>query len=206
VERYGIKTHFSHNLIAVNGDAKTATFEFTDADGHTQQTVEHFDMIHITPPQSAPDFIKTSPLANVDGRVDVHPNTLQHNKYHNVFGLGDAASTSNAKTAAAVRKQVPIVVDNILHLIKAEALSPRYDGYGSCPLVTSLNTVLLAEFSYDSKITPSFPLLDPRKSRWIWWIGKTIGFPWMYWDLMIKGIRFDIPHKADYAKKFVDEK
>jgi sulfide:quinone oxidoreductase len=206
VERYGIKTHFSHNLIAVNGEAKTATFEFTDADGHTQQTVEHFDMIHITPPQSAPDFIKTSPLANVDGRVDVHPNTLQHNKYHNVFGLGDAASTSNAKTAAAVRKQVPIVVDNILHLIKAEALSPRYDGYGSCPLVTSLNTVLLAEFSYDSKITPSFPLLDPRKSRWIWWIGKTIGFPWMYWDLMIKGIRFDIPHKADYAKKFVDEK
>jgi sulfide:quinone oxidoreductase len=120
--------------------------------------------------------------------------------------LGDAASTTNAKTAAAVRKQVPIVVDNILHLMKAEALSPKYDGYGSCPLVTSLNTVLLAEFSYDSKITPSFPFLDPRKPKWIWWLGKKWGFPWMYWDWMIKGHRFDIPHKGSYASKFVDEK
>ena len=204
VEAYDIKTHFNHTLIAVDGEAKTATFEYTAADGSKQQTTEKFDMIHITPPQSAPDFIQTSPLANADGRVDVHPNTLQHTKYSNVFGLGDAASTTNAKTAAAVRKQVPVVVDNILHLMKAEALSPKYDGYGSCPLVTSLNTVLLAEFSYDSKITPSFPLLDPRKSRWIWWLGKKVGFPWMYWSLMIKGIRFDIPHKASYAKKFVD--
>ncbi len=205
VESYGIKTHFAQNLIAVDGASKTATFEFTDADGNKKQTVEKFDMIHVTPPQSAPDFIKSSPLANADGRVDVHPNTLQHNKFQNIFGLGDAASTTNAKTAAAVRKQVPVVVDNILHLIKAEALSPKYDGYGSCPLVTSLNTVLLAEFSYDSKITPSFPFLDPRKSLWIWWMGKKIGFPWMYWSLMLKGIRFDIPHKASYASKFVDE-
>ncbi len=205
VEKYGIKTHFAHNLIAIDGEAKTATFEFTDANGNTQQTIEKFDMIHVTPPQSAPDFIKTSPLANVDGRVDVHPNTLQHNKYANVFGLGDAASTTNAKTAAAVRKQVPVVVDNILHLMKAEALSPKYDGYGSCPLVTSLNTVILAEFSYDSRITPSFPFLDPRASRWIWWIGKKIGFPWMYWSLMLRGIRFDIPHKSSYATKFVDK-
>ena len=202
VESYGIKTHFAHNLIAIDGETKTATFEVTDSAGNKTQVMEKFDMIHVTPPQSAPDFIKTSPLANADGRTDVHPNTLQHNKYPNVFGLGDAASTTNAKTAAAVRKQVPVVVDNILHLMKSEALSPKYDGYGSCPLVTSLNTVMLAEFSYDSKITPSFPLLDPRVPRWIWWIGKTIGFPWMYWDLMLKGIRFDIPHKASYAEKF----
>ena len=205
VESYGIKTHFAHNLIAIDGDAKTATFEFTDADGNKQHTVEKFDMIHVTPPQSAPDFIKHSPLANVDGRVDVHPNTLQHHKFTNIFGLGDAASTTNAKTAAAVRKQVPVVVDNILNLIHAKSVEGKYDGYGSCPLVTSLNTVILAEFSYDSRITPSFPFLDPRVARWIWWVGKKIGFPWMYWDLMLKGIRFDIPHKSSYAAKFVDK-
>ena len=204
VESYGIKTHFVHNLIAIDGEAKTATFEFTDADGNKKQVVENFDMIHVTPPQSAPDFIKISPLANADGRVDVHPNTLQHNKFTNIFGLGDAASTTNAKTAAAIRKQVPVVVDNILRLINVEALKGDYDGYGSCPLVTSLNEVMLAEFSYDGKVTPSFPFLDPRVPRWIWWIGKKIGFPWMYWDLMLRGIRFDIPHKASYAKKFVD--
>jgi len=159
----------------------------------------------VTPPQSAPDFIKNSPLANSAGWVDVNDKTLQHHKFSNIFGLGDATSTPNAKTAAAVRKQVPILVDNILHLIKNQPLAEKYDGYGSCPLTTSLSTVMLAEFAYGGKVTPSFPLLDPRKNLFIWWIGKKIGFPWMYWHLMLKGYRIDIPHLESYAKRFIKE-
>ena len=205
VAGYGIKTNFNHNLVAIDGPAKTATFEMTDAEGNKQQVVKAFDMIHVTPPQSAPDFIKKSPLANAGGWVDVHDKTLQHNKYPNIFGLGDATSTPNAKTAAAVRKQVPILVDNILHLINGKAVEEKYDGYGSCPLTTSLSTVMLAEFAYGGKVTPSFPLLDPRKNLFIWWIGKKIGFPWMYWHLMIKGYRIDIPHLESYSKRFTKE-
>ncbi len=202
---YGIKTNFSHNLVAIDGANKTATFEVTDSEGNKTRVDKKFDMIHVTPPQSAPDFIKSSPLANAAGWVDVHDKTLQHNKYPNVFGLGDAASTGNAKTAAAIRKQVPVVVDNITSVLKQTALREGYDGYGSCPLTTSLSGVILAEFSYGGKITPSFPFVDPRKSRWIWWLGKTSIFPWMYWHLMLKGFRFDIPHLASYAEKFVDK-
>jgi sulfide:quinone oxidoreductase len=205
VAGYGIKTNFGHNLVAIDGAAKTATFETTDSEGNKQQVVKTFDMIHVTPPQSAPDFIKLSPLANAAGWVDVHERTLQHNKYPNIFGLGDATSTPNAKTAAAVRKQVPILVDNILHLINGKAVEEKYDGYGSCPLTTSLSTVMLAEFAYGGKVTPSFPWLDPRKNLFIWWIGKKIGFPWMYWHLMLKGSRFDIPHLESYAKRFMKE-
>ncbi|WP_432740484.1 FAD/NAD(P)-binding oxidoreductase [Methylobacter sp. G7] len=205
VADYGIKTSFSHNLVAIDGPAKIATFETTDSDGNKQRITKAFDMIHVTPPQSAPDFIKKSPLANAAGWVDVNPNTLQHNQYGNIFGLGDAGSTPNAKTAAAVRKQVPVVVDNILSLKNKADLREGYDGYGSCPLTTSLNTVMLAEFAYDGKVTPSFPLLDPRKNRLIWWWGKLVGFPWMYWHLMIKGYRIDIPHLECYAKKFTKE-
>ncbi len=202
---YGIKTSFNHNLVAIDGPGKIATFETTDSAGNKQQVTKKFDMIHVTPPQSAPDFIKKSPLANAAGWVDVNENTLQHNKYRNIFGLGDATSTSNAKTAAAVRKQVPVVVDNILALIRSKALEPGYDGYGSCPLTTSLSTVMLAEFSYGGKVTPSFPFLDPRKNRWIWWWGKTTGFPWLYWHLMLKGYRIDIPHRESYAERFIKE-
>ena len=205
VAGYGIKTNFNHNLVAIDGPAKTATFEMTDAEGNKHKVVKAFDMIHVTPPQSAPDFIKKSPLANAGGWVDVHDKTLQHNKYPNIFGLGDATSTPNAKTAAAVRKQVPILVDNILHLINGKAVEEKYDGYGSCPLTTSLSTVMLAEFAYGGKVTPSFPLLDPRKNLFIWWIGKKIGFPWMYWHLMIKGYRIDIPHLESYSKRFTKE-
>lgn len=205
VADYGIKTNFNHNLVAIDGPAKTATFEVTDSEGNKQRIAKAFDMIHVTPPQSAPDFIKKSPLANAAGWIDVNPKTLQHNKYGNIFGLGDAAATSNAKTAAAVRKQVPVVVDNILSLRNSNDVQEGYDGYGSCPLTTSLNTVMLAEFSYDGKVTPSFPLLDPRKNRWIWWWGKTTGFPWLYWHLMLKGYRIDIPHLECYAKRFMKE-
>ncbi len=205
VADYGIKTAFNHNLVAIDGPAKTATFETTDSEGNKQQVVKPFDMIHVTPPQSAPDFIKKSPLANAAGWVDVNENTLQHARYSNIFGLGDAGSTPNAKTAAAVRKQVPVVIDNILNLMNGKQLEYKYDGYGSCPLTTSLNTVMLAEFSYGGKVTPSFPFLDPRKNRGIWWWGKTTGFPWLYWHLMLKGYRIDIPHLESYAKKFVNE-
>lgn len=205
VADYGIKTAFNHNLVAIDGPAKTATFETTDSEGNKQQVVKPFDMIHVTPPQSAPDFIKKSPLANAAGWVDVNENTLQHARYSNIFGLGDAGSTPNAKTAAAVRKQVPVVIDNILNLMNSKQLEYKYDGYGSCPLTTSLSTVMLAEFSYGGKVTPSFPFLDPRKNRFIWWWGKTTGFPWLYWHLMLKGYRIDIPHLESYAKKFVNE-
>lgn len=205
VADYGIKTHFQHNLVAIDGPAKTAFFEKTDADGNKTRVSKQFDMIHVTPPQSAPDFIKNSPLANPAGWVDLHEKTLQHNRYSNIFGLGDAGSTPNAKTAAAIRKQVPVVVDNILNLISGKALSDKYDGYGSCPLTTSLSTVMLAEFSYSGKVTPSFPILDPRQNRFIWWWGKTTGFPWMYWHMMLKGYRIDIPHKDTYVKQFLDD-
>ncbi len=205
VADYGIKTSFNHNLVAIDGLAKTATFEVTDSDGNKQRITKAFDMIHVTPPQSAPDFIKKSPLANAAGWIDVNPKSLQHNQYNNIFSLGDVAATSNAKTAAAVRKQAPVIVDNILSLQNSTALREGYDGYGSCPLTTSLGKVMLAEFSYDGKVTPSFPFLDPRKSRSIWWWGKTTGFPWLYWHLMLKGYRIDIPHLECYAKKFMRE-
>ncbi|MBM4206749.1 MAG: NAD(P)/FAD-dependent oxidoreductase [Gammaproteobacteria bacterium] len=204
VAGYGIKTNFQTNLIAIDGDKKAATFEVTEGDKKSEVT-KNFDMIHVTPPQSAPDFIKKSPLANVGGWLDVHPKTLQHNKYTNIFGLGDAAGTTNAKTAAAVRKQVPVVVDNILALMASKALAEGYDGYGSCPLTTSVGTVILAEFSYDGKVTPSFPFIDPRENRWLWWWGKTTGFPFLYWHIMIKGLRIDIPHLESYAKKFMTD-
>lgn len=205
VAGYGIKVNFNQNLVAIDGPAKIATFEVTDSDGKKQKINQNFDMIHVTPPQSAPDFIKQSPLANAAGWVDVHEKTLQHTRYSNIFGLGDAGSTPNTKTAAAVRKQVPVVVDNILNLISNKPLREGYDGYGSCPLTTSLNTVMLAEFSYAGKVTPSFPWLDPRKNRFIWWLGKTTGFPWLYWDIMLKGYRIDIPHSEAYAKAFLNK-
>ena len=128
VDGYGIKLNYRHRLVAVDGPAKRAVFSVPGADGKAIEIVRPFDMMHVTSPQSAPNFVKASPLASDAGWVDVDPATLRHARFENVFGLGDAADTSNAKTAAAVRLQAPVVVKNLLATIDGQSLDARYDG------------------------------------------------------------------------------
>ena len=184
--RYGINVHYQHNLVAVDGTAKTATFEKVDDQNKGQRVTVPFDMLHVSPPQSAADGIKSSPLVNAAGWVEVNQNSMQHMRYSNVFALGDVTSTPNSKTAAAVRKQAPVVVDSILHMIGKTGLVGGYDGYASCPLTTAFGKTILAGFIYGGKVTPTLPL-NPAKERWIgWWI-KTTGLPLMYWHYMLEG-------------------
>ena len=183
---YGIDVRYQHNLIAVDGPNHRATFKIVGGEQEGQTVDIEFDMLHVTPPQSAPDFVRLSPLANAAGFVDVHQHSLQHVKYKNIFGLGDACSTPNSKTAAAVRKQAPVVARNILAAMRSATLEESYDGYASCPLTTAYGKVLMAEFIYGGKPTPTFPL-DPRTQRSVWWWCKTTGLPLLYWQYMLKG-------------------
>ena len=198
--KYGCKLNYKTNLVAIDGENKQATFEVEDESGNKSQITKSFDMIHVTPPQSAPDFIKNSPLAADSGWVEVDQHTLQHARYENVFGLGDVTATPNAKTAAAVKLQVPVVVKNLLAKIKGAAGGANYDGYGACPLTTARGKVLLAEFSYGGKVTPSLPL-DPAKERWIYWLLKKYFFPFLYWKILLKGHPFPVPHKTFDTEK-----
>ena len=195
--RWGIDVHFQTNLVAVDGTNKAASFEVVGGEREGERLNMDFDMIHVTPHQSPPEAIRTSPLANEAGYVEVHQHTMQHTRHPNVFGLGDAGSTPNSKTAAAVRKQAPVVVRNLLHLLDGGQLDEGYDGYGSCPLTTAYGKVILAEFTYGGKVTPTFPL-DPRKERaTMWWVKKT-GLPIMYWDYMLKGHEWFFKHDTEY--------
>lgn len=198
-DRYGIKVHFQHNLIAVDGGNKIATFEVVGGDQQGEKTEISFDLLHLTPPQSPPEFIRSSALANDAGYIDVDQNTLQHTQYSNVFSLGDVCSTPNSKTAAAVRKQAPVVVNNLISLIQGGELDDGYDGYGSCPLTTAYGKVLMAEFTYGGKVTPTFPL-DPRKERWINWWMKVTALPIFYWHYMLKGREWFFKHNTNYVE------
>jgi sulfide:quinone oxidoreductase len=197
---YGIDVRYQHNLVAVDGPNHKATFKIVGGEKEGQTVEMEFDMLHVTPPQSAPDFVRSSPLANAAGFVEVHQNSLQHVKYKNVFGLGDACSTPNSKTAAAVRKQSPVVVRNVLALMRAGAVEEGYDGYASCPLTTAYGKVLMAEFIYGGKPTPTFPL-DPRVQRGVWWWCKTTGLPLMYWHYMLRGHVMFPRHDATWAER-----
>jgi sulfide:quinone oxidoreductase len=186
IERYGVQMHYRHNLTKVDVEAKEATFDVALADDKSEQVTLKYDLLHVVPPQCAPDFVRSSPLANEAGWVDVDQHTLQHTKFPNVFSLGDASSTPNSKTAAAIRKQAPVLVKNLTAVMQGKSLDASYNGYASCPLITKKGKVVLAEFGYGGKLMPSFPL-DPTQERFSMWMLKTKLLPPLYWHLMLRG-------------------
>lgn len=186
VEKYRINLDFGHNLTKIDGASQKAWFSIKK-EGEDPKTIERpFDMIHVCPPQRAPDFVAKSPLANDAGWVDVNPETLQHSKFSNVFALGDVTSTSNAKTVAAARKQAPIVAQNVISCLENKDVKPLYDGYGSCPLTVEKGKIILAEFGYGGKVMPTFPWDSTKPRRAAWFLKKTI-LPRIYWGAMFQG-------------------
>ncbi len=183
IERKGIDARFRHELVEIRAASKEAVFEHLD----THETVViPYDMIHVTPPQSAPDFVKRSNLANEAGWVEVDKFTLQHVRYANVFGLGDASSLPTLRTGAAVRKQAPVLVHNLLRVIDGQTPDAQYDGYAACPLVTGYGKLVLAEFDYDGKPQETFPF-DQSKERLSMYLFKRYALPAMYWHGILQG-------------------
>lgn len=185
IERKGIETLFRHHLTAVRPAAKEAVFTNLD---NGEERVIIYEMLHVVPPQSAPDFVKQSPLAAdvPAGWVEVDQHTLQHVRHPNVFSLGDCCSAPNSKTGAAIRKQAPVVAENLMALRQTRELSARYDGYASCPLVTGYGKLILAEFGYGGVPMESFPF-DQRQERYSMYALKAYGLPEMYWNGMLRG-------------------
>ena len=208
VQRYGIDFKPFYAPIKIDGPNRKITFKHigpkdnlcvvnddgsTDFLPHPDEVSLDFDMLHLAPPQTAPKFIKESSLVNTAGWLDVNINTLQHVNYPNIFGLGDVAALPTAKTGAAIRKQVPVLIANLMHLIKHNTLDKKiYEGYSSCPLVTGYGKMILAEFNYKNEFTPDPKLkqilvFDSTKEDWRLWMLKKYGLPYLYWNKMMKG-------------------
>ena len=209
VERYNIDFKPFYAPVKIDGPNQKITFKHigpkenlciinedgsSDNVANPDEVVMNYDMLHIAPRQTAPKFIRESELVNSAGWLDVNINTLQHTKFPNIFGLGDVAALPTAKTGAAIRKQVPVLIANILHLIKNNTLDKKiYDGYSSCPLVTGYGKMILAEFNYKNEFTPDPKLkqilvFDSSKEDWRLWMLKKYGLPYLYWNKMMKGV------------------
>ena len=188
VKKYNATLNFNCNLVSVNGPEQKATFAIKDAEGKVTQVEKSFNMLHVVPPQGPQDCLEGSPIADAAGWVEVDQHTLQHTRYPNIFGLGDCCSAPNSKTAAAARKQVVVVAENLLAFRSNQPMPLKYDGYGSCPLTVECGKIILAEFGYSGKLLPTFPrLINPLKATKLAWILKKNLLPWLYWNAMLKG-------------------
>lgn len=188
VKRYGIQVHLQSEVVGVNSETREVTI--ADRASETETTLG-YDMMHVVPPQSAPDWVKKTELAdpnNPGGYVEIDKHTMQHSRYPNVFALGDAGSSPNSKTGAAIRKQAPVVVTNLLEVMAGRPAKAQYGGYASCPLTTSRHHMLLAEFDYSMTPKPSIPVINTIKERRDMWYLKRYGLPGLYWNLMLRGL------------------
>jgi sulfide:quinone oxidoreductase len=186
IARYGINTQFFVKLVEIDGPNKKAKFVGIGEANKDQEYWVEFDMLHVTPPQSAPDFIRNSPLANAAGWMDVEKHTLQHHIYKNIFGCGDAANLPASRTGAAIRKQAPVLVSNLLSVMKGKSMTASYDGYSSCPIITGYNKLVLAEFDYNNQPVETFPF-DQSKERWSMYQMKKYLLPYLYWNQILPG-------------------
>ncbi len=183
VARKRIDCRFRHELVEIQPELKKAVFKQLE----TQElTTLSYDMLHVTPPMGPPAFLATSPLADKEGWVDVDRETLRHTRFSNIFALGDCSNLPTSKTGAAIRKQAPVLVRNLRAAMQGKPLTARYDGYTSCPLVTGIGKLVLAEFNYKKEPDESFPV-DQSKERWSMWVLKRYLLPLMYWHGMLKG-------------------
>jgi len=189
IDRYHADLNFFHNLVEIDGVAKKAWFDVVKPGEETKRIAKSFDMIHVCPPQVAPDFIRVSPLADAAGWVDVDQATLRHKTFANIWSLGDVMNAPNAKTAAAARKQAPVVAENVVADIDGKSPVAQYDGYGSCPLTVERGRIVLAEFGYGGALSPSFPkwLIDGTQPSRLAWLLKEKILPPIYWKAMLRG-------------------
>lgn len=206
VNRKNIQLNFGYKLVAVDAKEKIAWYEMADHEKYHNkmgavQIIEDgkrkgikFDMMHLAPPQTSPDFIKNSPFALDTGWMKVDKHTMQSPDYPNVFGLGDVCGLPTAKTGAAIRKQTPVVVANIQKMMEANSITDKsYNGYSSCPLVTDYGKMVLAEFDYDKNFIPDPKLkqmlvFDSSKEHWRLWMLKKYILPNLYWNKMMRGV------------------
>ncbi len=188
VERYGIEVRFNTEVVEIDGESRRV--ELLDNTTGAKEPID-YDALHVAPRQSAPDWVKRSPLAdpaNPDGYVEVDKHTLQHVRFPEIFALGDVANSPNSKTGAAIRKQAPVVVANLMASLAGEPLSAVYDGYAACPFTTARNRMLLAEFDYACNHRPSIPLIDTTRERYDMWLLKKYGLPFLYWNVLLRGL------------------
>ncbi|NWF66965.1 MAG: NAD(P)/FAD-dependent oxidoreductase [Campylobacterales bacterium] len=201
-----MKFFYSHKLKAVDTDKQVAIFEKTSkVQGKYDELLKEyemieqkenveikFDLLHVVPPMKAPEVVKNSDFsfkkgsAAGFGAVEVDKHTLQHLRYKEVFGIGDVIGVPVGKTGGSVRKQAPVLVENLIAVMEGKEPKAQYHGYTVCPLITGYGTVMMAEFDYNMKVTPSFPL-DATQERWIWWLLKVYMLKPMYFMGMLKG-------------------
>ncbi|KRZ66573.1 Sulfide:quinone oxidoreductase, mitochondrial [Trichinella papuae] len=189
-QRKGIQVNYFHDLVEVDWKNRIAKFRVKSSNEDAEKIQDFpYDFLHVAPPFSAPDNLRMcTELVDSAGYLNVDPYTLQHKKYPNIFGIGDCANLPTSKTLAAITSQGKVLRRRIGALINNQDVNKQilYNGYTSCPLITSRNTVVLAEFGYDGKLLETLPINQNKERHTLFYVATKL-MPQIYWRLHVNG-------------------
>ena len=182
--------HLLHQLVAVDKQKGKATFQTSymlngkrvDSDEFVER---EFEYLFVIPAMRAQKFISEAGLStNAGNWVDVDKFTLQHKGFNNIFAIGDCAGVPKGKTGASIRKQYPVITQNIIAHLEGKSLEAKFSGYTACPLLTRYGKAVMVEFDYNGA-TPSLECFGATRESYLNWALKVYAMKAMVMKGMI---------------------
>lgn len=183
LERLGATVLTGAHLDSVDADARR--LHVTDRDGRSRALP--YDAMHLTPPYRGHDWVVRSGVTDPTTTLIANdPETLAHPDHPGLWALGDAATLLTSSSGGGLRRQVPVVGDNIRARREGGEYA-RYDGYTVAPIPVSRRSLLLAERDRRGREQRSLPLISLAKPRaaTLWF--DLIVQPPIYWHRLLKG-------------------
>ncbi|WP_037220104.1 FAD/NAD(P)-binding oxidoreductase [Rhodococcus sp. JG-3] len=180
----GVRVLMDTSVTALEPESKRMTV--TDHAGVDERI--DYDMLHLVPPYRGPLWVQESGLAGEQhGVVDIDSRTMRHRRHPEVWAAGDGAAIDTDSSGGALRKQISVLVDNLVASRSGGAMS-NYDGYTVAPIAVEAHTLIAAEFDRTGALVSSLPsFLDPLKPRRSAWAFDRYGLPQSYWHMILAG-------------------
>ena len=150
LKKHGIKVEYGSKLVAIDQQNQTATFANIAT---KERDVRPYNNLYALPPSKPHSSLVDAGLLNAQSnwQLDVDHKTLRHNKYPNIFGLGDINNLPTTKSFWGGFHQLHVVRHNLLQSLQGKELTAEYSGYSKSAMQLGQNSMTYVEHYYDQK-------------------------------------------------------
>jgi len=166
-----------------------------------------YDLLVTIPTNMGAQVIEKSGMGDELNYIPVDKNTLQSNKWKNVWVIGDAGNAPTSKAGSVAHFMLDVLVENLLRDIEGLEPLPKFDGHANCFIESGFEKGILIDFNYDVEPLPGkFPLpgFGPfsllKESAVNHW-GKMM-FRWVYWNMLLRGEEMPFESQMTMAGKW----